>query len=240
MIAALQGTKGRSASASSITAGAITTSLGSILLAVFAWDTGTFTDVLDSKNNPWIPLGTEITFGTSGRVRAYFSPLATVGASHTITATQTGTSSMTILVLEVAGAIASFSSFDQNANAHDATSPFASGLTALTAVANELIVGMLIGGSSSNPATHAIDGSSTPASGWAITAAAEETNAVSFYSGAIASVRVTATGQYQGAWTETGSGEGQVWTATFKEAAGSFDASLFPIQKLRDAYLGAH
>lgn len=217
-IAVSQGAKGRAAGVGNIASGAITTAAGSTLVTVFVWDTGTFSSLVDSKSNSWTQIGTELTFGTSGRARAYFSALTSTGASHTVTITQSSTSSMAIFVIEVTGEAAS--PFDKSANVVDATSPFASGLTAATTQAAELITGLFIGNSGSNPATHAISATSTPTAGWAITVAAEETNGASFYTGAIASVVVAATAQYQSAWTETGASSGAVWTATFLEAAG--------------------
>jgi hypothetical protein len=172
---------------------------------------------------------TEITFGTNGKARAYFSVLTTTGASHTVTAAQNNTSAMSIFVVEMTGETAT--PFDKSANVKDTASPFGSGVTATTTQANELIVGLLIGQTGSNPGTHAIDSSSTPTSGWSITAAAEELDGTSFFTGAIASVRVTATGAYQGVWTESGSAEGEVFTATFKEAAAGSAANriFFPM-----------
>jgi hypothetical protein len=224
-IAVSQGAKGRSGSTSSQATGAITTASGSTLATIFVWSSGTFSSIVDSKSNSWTQIGTEITFGTSGKARAYFSVLTSTGASHTVTAAQTGTSAMSIFVVEITGESAT--PFDKSANVKDTSSPFGSGVTATTTQANELIVGLLIGQTGSNPGTHALDSSSTPTSGWSITSAAEELDGTSFFTGAIASVRVTATGAYQGVWTESGSAEGEVFTATFKEAAaGAATASL--------------
>ena len=219
-ISVIQGTKGRTGSANNIASTGITTSSGSALVAVMVWDTGTFSSLVDSKSNSWTQIGTELTFGTSGRARAYYSELSSVGASHTVTITQTGTSAMSIFVIEVGGGTIPGIA-DKNAQNSDATSPWGSGVTATTTQANELVTGLFIGNSGSNPATHAINAASTPTSGWSITAAAEETNGASFYTGGIASVRVTATGTYEGQWTETGSAANCcVRTATFNESAG--------------------
>lgn len=220
-ISVLQGTKGRTASAGSIASSGITTSAGSALVALAIWDTGTFSSLVDSKSNSWTQIGAEITdfsgLGSTSRARLYSSELSTVGASHTVTVAQTGTSAMTILVVEVAGGTIP-GIFDKQAGARDTTSPYAGGATATTAQAIELLIGAFAGISGSNPATHAVHSSSTPTSGWSITAAAEETNGASFYTGAMANQRVTSTGAYQCAWTETGGGGSGPWTATFKEA----------------------
>jgi hypothetical protein len=222
----IQGTKGRSASTSSQASTGITTSSGSGFIVLALWSGGAFSSLVDSKSNTWNLIGSEISFaGASGHARAYYSELdaAKVGASHTVTISQGGTGAMSIFVIEVGGGTIP-SIFDKQASTTDSTSPYASGATASTTQAIELIVGALGGNSGSNPATHAIDSSSTPTSGWAITSAAEETNGTSFWSGGLASVRVTSTGTYNGAWTESGaSSDLAIFTATFKEAAAGGD-----------------
>lgn len=227
----IQGTKGRNTGVGSIASTAITTSAGSALIAAAIWDTGTFSSIVDSKSNTWTQIGLELTGlgGGSNRARIYYSELdaAKVGASHTVTVAQTSTSAMTLVVIEVGGGTIP-GIFDKQAGKTDNLSPFASGATVTTTQAIELIVSALFGTSGSNPATHALAASSTPTSGWAVTAAAEETNGVSFYTGGLANVRVTSTGTYEGSWTETGGADSAVWTATFKEgvaAAASADPS---------------
>jgi hypothetical protein len=223
-ISVIQGTKGRNTGVGSIASTGITTTLGSALVAVMVWDTGTFSSIADSKTNTWTQIGSEITdltgLSSSSRARLYYSELAAgkVGASHTVTITQSGTSAMTILVVEVGGGTIP-GIFDKQAGTRDTTSPYTSGATAATTQAIELLIGAFFGTSGSNPATHAVDSSSTPTSGWSITAAAEETNGASFYTGAMSNQRVTSTGTYACAWTETGASGSAPWTATFKEAA---------------------
>jgi hypothetical protein len=231
-IRVLQGTKGRTGGATSQSTSAITTSAGSVLAAAAITDTGTFsgTPIDDSKGNSWAQINTEITnFGTTGgsqRMRLYYSELAFFGASHTVTMHVSASAPCTLLVVEIADCLVP-GVFDKTAqgNVHAvAPGPFATAATPLTAAQIELILGAYFGVSSANPATHAVSGA-TPPAGWTVHAGAEETDGTVFYTGCLASVRVTQSNAYVASFTELGNADAGIYVATFKENPELFAAA---------------
>jgi hypothetical protein len=228
----LQGTKGRTSGATSISTSAITTSAGSVLAAAAITDTGTFsgTPIDDSKGNSWAQINTEITnFGSTGgsqRMRLYYSELAFFGASHTVAAHFSASGPGTLLVVEIADGMVP-GVFDQTAqgNVHAvAPGPFATAAAPLTTAQIELILGAYFGISSANPATHAVSGA-TPSAGWTVHAGAEETDGTVFYTGCLASARVTQANAYVASFTEVGNTDAGIYVATFKENPELFAAA---------------
>lgn len=226
--AVLQATKGRTASATSISSSAITTSAGSVLAACAVCDTGTFSGtppISDNKGNSWTQIDVEISnFGTTGgsqRMRLYFSELTTVGAGHTVTSSYSAAVPSTLLVVEIGGLASG--SFDKSnkGNVHAAApGPFATAATPATTQLIELVLGAMFGISGANPASHAVSGA-TPSAGWTVHSGAEETDGTQFYTGCMGSVRVTNTGTYVASFTETGDTDAGVYVATFKESGAS-------------------
>jgi hypothetical protein len=208
--------KGRSASSSSQgTLGVSTSASGSTFVVAAIWDTGTFSSITDSKSNVYTQIGTEVTFGSfPTRARVYYKENGVGGASHIATFNTSSASAITVLFLEITGALTS-GSLDQSGGVNDASSPFTltAGLT--TAQAAEALVTFLGCNSGSNPATHAETGlgSST------IQTAAEETDGTSFYTAALATAIKAATAAFNPSWTESGGTNSAVFLATFKEAA---------------------
>lgn len=139
------------------------------------------------------------------------------GASHVVSCGITGgPAAVTGLFLEMLDAGAR----DKENGVEDDASPFTSPSVS-TVLPVELLIGMLAGNSSSNPATHAIS-SASPASGWTIQSAADETNGASFWTGCLATQLVGVTGAYNSGFTETGSGSPAniaAFITTYKRAA---------------------
>ena len=213
--------KGRTSSATSVATTGVTTTTGSAFLAIVGMGgTQTFSSISDTINgsasgNTWTQIGSEVTFPTD-RCRAYYVQNGNGGANHVVTVTVSGAVAITVLLVELTGVLTA-SVLDGSSLVADAASPFTSGNVATTQ-ADEILVAGIIGASGSNPATHAIS-SASPASGWTIQTSAEETNGASFFTGAIATQTVSATGTYNGGFTESGASNAAVLLAAFKLAA---------------------
>lgn len=210
------------ASATAATAAVNTRPSGSILLCLFCWaNTANFTSIADTINgaasgNTWTQIGTEVAnAGSNLKARAYYVENASGGNTHVVTVTVSASvSGITALLIELTG-MATASALDGSSFVDDTSSPYLSGNVVTTVNACQLIGGMM-GGSNSNPATHAIS-SASPTSGWTIQTGAEETNGASFFTGCLASVDVSSTGTYNSGFTQSGGVGAAVLLAVFKE-----------------------
>lgn len=210
------------------TSNAVTTTggSGSVFLVFCMWSDASganFGTISDSKGNDanYVLVGSEVT-GNGIHSRLYKCEGGTGGASHTFTFTNsggTGAKYLGIAVVELTGCATS-SAVDRNAQVQDTSSPFASGATATTTAANEMLVGFGGGDSGSNPATHAVNSASNPTSGWTIQTGAEATAGDTDAVFVTATQRVTSTGDYSFAFTESGATNGNSHIVTVKEAGG--------------------
>ncbi len=209
------------------TSNAVTTTggSGSVFLVFCMWDDASganFGTISDSKTNTYTIVGSEVT-GNSIHSRVYKCEGGTGGSSHTFTYTNsggTGSKYLGIAVVELTGCATS-SAVDKNAQIQDTSSPFSSGATATTTAANEMLVGFGGGDSGSNPSTHAVNSASNPTSGWTIQTSAEATAGDTDAVFVTATQRVTSTGDYSFAFTESGATNGNAHIVTVKEAGGA-------------------
>lgn len=221
-IAAGVSSKGTTTGASSATTTGVSTSAsGSTIYLAARWrDSATFTSISDNKGNTYTQIGTEVDEGTSSgtRFRRYYCENATGGAGHTATINISASTEITLLFLEITGGLTS-GILDKSAQADDATSPYASGSTATTAQANELLVGFGGADTGSNPGTHTASGSTPAAGSW--TQQVTEDDGSTLWPASLWTAVVTATGAYEWSFTESGAtGHGVAIIDTFKETAG--------------------
>jgi hypothetical protein len=223
-VAVGQKSKGTTAGATTVsTTGVNTSASGSVLVAlVGVGNAATFTSIADTINgaasgNTWNQIGAEVAVNAFGYARAYYVQNANGGTNHVVTVTVSASVSMSLLLVELTG-VQTSSVLDGSSFVLDSSSPFTSGGVSTTYDVDAL-VGGLIGGSGSNPATHAISGAA-PSSGWTIQTAAEELDGTQFWAGALATVDVSSTGTYNSGFTESGASEAVVLLAAFKLAAG--------------------
>jgi hypothetical protein len=210
--------------ATSATTGTVTTTAGStVVLAVVCQFAATFTSIGDNKSNTYTLIGSQQSdAGNNFWGRLYYCSNISGGAGHTFNVVVSASVAITLLVVEITGAATA--AFDKTAQQVDTASAFTSTATATTTQAAEMLIGFVAGDSGSNPATHAISGA-TPAGGWTIQAAAEETNGVNDLVGCLATNIVASTGAYESGFTESGATLGLTWIATFKETASDVLAS---------------
>lgn len=220
--------KGTTTGATNVTTtGVATQASGStIVLAVVTRSSGggTFVSIADNKGNTYTIIGSQLaTSSNAAWGRLYRCENAAGGSGHTATVTVSSSQEITLMFLEITGAAAA--SFDLTAQQADNASPFTSGATGTTNQAAELLVGFLAGTSGSNPATHAVSGSTPAAGSW--TVQVTETDGSTLWTGCLATAVVAATGAYTAGFTESGNTtDSAVWIATFKEAAGGGGATL--------------
>lgn len=217
-IAVGQSSKGGTAGATSIaTAGVATTASGSIITGCMHFQ-GTFSNFVDNKSNtPYVQVGSEITVDTANasKLRAYHFPNAAGGAGHTVTASTTTSQPITVAMIEITGG-ATASVVASSNQAQDTASPYGNLVSITPAAGNYLLVAYFGGNSGSNPATHA------ESQGFTIVSNTNETNGATLWTLCIATKSVTADGvtAYTAQFTETGSSQGGVILAAFKELAG--------------------
>lgn len=197
---------------------------GSVFLAFVAFYSSDGTNDLasfaDSKTNSWVQVGSTSN-GSSQFGLVYKCEGGTGGSGHTCTATFNNNANVIyggVAFVELTGCATS-SAVDQPQQAADASSPFASGATSTTTQAIEMLVGFGGGDSGSTPTTHAVDSSSSPTSGWTIQTNAEATSGT-IYCFVTATQRVTSTGAYSFAFTQSGAAAGISHIVTVKEASG--------------------
>lgn len=201
--------KATASGTTAVTTGVTTTS-GSTIVLFAHWGSEVFSSIADSKGNTWTIIGAELN-ASSHKSRAYYCANVTGGASHTFTLTLSTSGAPTIYMCEFTGA-ATTSPIDQSGSGNDTSSPYTTtGLT--TTQANEALITFAGGNSGSNPATHAESGLGSS------TIQENITNGSSFWTGAIATKIVSATGTYTPSWTESGASSMHVYLVTVKEAA---------------------
>lgn len=208
---------GTGGATSATTTGVATSASGSIIVGCMHFQ-GTFSNFVDNKSNtPYVQVGTEITVDTtnSSKLRAYHFPNASGGSGHTVTGSTTTSQPITVAMAEITGGATSSVVASSN-QAQDTASPYGNAVSITPAAGNYLLVAFFGGNSGSNPATHA------ESQGFTILANTNETNGASLWTICIAHKSVTADGStaYTAQFTETGSSQGGVILAAFKELAG--------------------
>jgi hypothetical protein len=170
----------------------------------------------DNKGNTYVQTGTTLNNGFAQALQ-FRCENGTGGSSHQITVSTSSSVEIVAMFMEVTGAASA--SLDKTAQANPTASPFKSGATATTAQANELLVGFFCGDSGSNPATHAVSGSTPAAGSWTIQV--DETDGSTLWPACLATAIVSATGAYEAGFTETGSSTtgSPTFISTFKESA---------------------
>ena len=217
-IAVGQSQKGGTGGATSAATTAVNTAAsGSIITGCMHFQ-GTFSNFVDNKSNtPYVQVGSEITVDTTNasKLRAYHFPNAAGGTGHTVTASTTTSQAITVAMIEITGGATSSVVASSN-QAQDTASPYGNAVSITPAAGNYLLVAYFGGNSGSNPATHA------ESQGFSIVANTNETNGASLWTICIATKSVTADGvtAYTAQFTETGSSQGGVILAAFKELAG--------------------
>lgn len=212
-IAVGQTSKGRNASSATVATAAVAVSSGSTLVVGVVFTVGTFTSLADNAGNTYTLTSVERdpTNGGSAHARMYRCENCIGNAALVTTLTVSGATAVEILLVELTGAQAS--SFDQTNSNSDTASPYTSPSITTTSVANQMLVSLIFGDSGSNPATHA------ESTGFTVQSGAEETNGASFWTGCIATRRITAIASYNSSFTESGATAAAVFIASFKEAA---------------------
>ena len=199
-----------------------TSASGSSFLAVVVFDSGsTLTGVADSKSNAYSQIGSTIA-GGGVSIALYKSENGTGGASHTCTATFTGTPSGTVYFIELTGCSATPTDTGSFASVADTTDPYTV-TTGTFAQANNIVIA--VGGSSSgtNPNNW------TPNTG---TLVSSEVNGSLFWTSGVSKQYITATTAITPSFSAL---SGQVIVAVgFKEAsAGGSPATYQPLQYQR-------
>lgn len=228
-IAAANATKGRIASGvtNTVTTTSVNTSATGSTFFLFMQFEGssTFSSISDNKGNTYTQIGTELTANSGAKSRTYYCQNGTGGSGHTFTATTATNVAITLHAIEITGGktTAILNPTPPAAN-DDTASPFTSG--SITTVQADALLVSCIGASNtgSNPATHA------ESTGFTIQSGADETDASQYWSGAIATKVLTATGTYSSSFTETGATTAAVWIAAFEAAAGGGGGSPGPIE----------
>jgi hypothetical protein len=198
-----------------VTAGVTTQASGSVFF-VTACTTGTYavTPITDSKSNTYSVIQSwTTTWGTTKCVRAQVTN-GTGGASHTFTATTTGSAISGIWALEITGALTA-SAIDQSNKGNDAATPFDSPNTGTLGQAAEILIGFASDNSSSGTCTYG--------AGNSFTLLDTITNATSGITGANAWKVVAATTADHSSFTDTGCGATQMDVSidTFKQSGGA-------------------
>jgi hypothetical protein len=123
--------KQNSSAVTSITTNAITTTSGSLLVAVLVCFTNKIgtTPMSDSKGNTWVA-AVASTGTTEGYGAIFYVENCTGGASHTFTFTPTGSDFITIAVYEIAGAATSGALSNTNAASANSTTHSSGNITA--------------------------------------------------------------------------------------------------------------
>lgn len=215
--AALVGTK--TSHASSLTTGAgTTTASDSTFVIALSWDRdSSVSAVSDSKGNTYTLAGT--IESTSGHKKAlYYSANATGGASHTATATFSGSEVHgTIYLIEITGAAAD--SFDQVAtNNADAVSPYTVDLPALSQ-ADEVIITIHGSHAAGNPVTYSSSNT---------TILDQESNGSLYWTSAVSKHVVSSTDAFSPSFTGGSTGTATI-AASFKAAtSGSTEGTATP------------
>ena len=187
-------------SGTSVTTGSVTTaSTGShFVIIVSCSSSSTINTPSDSKGNTYSAVGTALTGG--GVVSQKFECInGTGGTGHTFTGTKSGGASdgLTLIALEVTGAASASPSDGHNRQADSAT-PFTSpGVT--TTNANDILIG-LISDDLAADFTRSVSGAS-PTSGWTIQQ--QENAGATYWTGAIKTQIVSATGTYNAGFDTT-------------------------------------
>ena len=210
-----QSAKGSSGSTSSLATGSVNTQAtgSTFIVGVHNTDAGALTGLSDNKGNTYTPLGDEI--GADPASRLYICEDGTGGSGHIVTATFSPAQAAVVLFLEITSA----DPLDQNAAAKiDSASPFTSNSITPTA-ATATLISYIAGDSGSNPATMA------ESTGFTI--AQQETNASSFWAGALAYREVSAIAAYSSSWTQSGAGECRVWIFNLAGAAAGVVVPVF-------------
>lgn len=213
-----QSSKGGTGSATSVsTTGVATSASGSIITGAFVFQgTASATAFDDNKSNSYTIINAEQTVDTtnSAKIRAYYKENAAGGAGHTTTSHTTTSQPQTIAMIEITGAETASSLATSNGGT-DTSSPYGNAVSITPAAGNYLLVAYFGGNSASNPATHA------ESQGFTIVANTDETNGASLWTICIATKSVTANGStaYTAQFTETGSSQGGIILAAFKELA---------------------
>lgn len=221
-----QTSKGRTGSGTSVGTTGVNTSSGSTFVVLLAFNNSTtFTSIADTINgsasgNTWTQIGTEPSI-SGGKFRAYYCQNGNGGTNHVVTVTVGAATAITALMVEVTGVVTTSVTDGTSAFTLDSSSPFTSA-NVTTANANDVLVAGVMGDSGSNPATHAIS-SASPSSGWTIQTSTEETNGASFWVGCMATQTVSATGTYNGGFTESGATNGNVLLVALKLSSAAAD-----------------
>lgn len=204
-----------SASASTVTTGAITTqATGSGIELVVNFEAAvTFTSVTDSKGNTWTQIGSEITdSGTVVKMRRYRCNNAIGGSGHTFTLTCSGANVCGIAVVEELASVGAGVALDQEGVINDTASAYDSG-SETTTIADEMLIGGFTCQGGGGTYTHTVGNS--------FTLIDEETNGTSFFPLATMYRIVTATGTYNTTTTVTTTPIAALCSLdTFREAAG--------------------
>lgn len=217
-----------------LTTSAIATTGGSgVLIGLHWYNAGgvTFTSLTSSTSESVTQVGTELLSSNFATSRLYYLPNTAGNANHTFTLTCSVSTYKNLYVVEVDTTNGAGVLLDQQARQNDDATPFVSP-NITTTIANEILYGMSVSESNSNPVTHT--------AGNSFVKQGEVTDGTTSIPGAHATRIVTATGTYQTSWTMTGSifGTSQ-WIASFSEAAagGDPEGSLLGGKLLRGGLL---
>ena len=202
------------ASATVVTTPDRTTTSGSTIVLMGTFGAQTFVSFSDDLSNTWTQVQTEL--GTSPKTRMYYSENITGGIGHNFSMTIGSAGTPSIWMVEILGAKLT-GVLDQSASQADVSSPFTSPLITTTEN-NEFFVAFIGGDSTNTPAVHT--------AGNGFTLLDEVTNGAGFWVGATAYRNNIATGDYSASFTQSGTGNGRVWIASFKSGDSAYSLPI--------------
>lgn len=196
----------------SLTTGNITTSAsGSTFVVAGASDVAPLAVPTDSKANVYLQKGTfQLAAGAAPGVYFYTCQNGTGGATHNATLTWLATDTPAFALFEITGAAAS--SLDATTQGSDSASPYTLSSGTL-AQAAEMVVCVVTGNGSSNPATAA------ESTGFTIIESKLDNSSYDMF--ALGYKVVAATTAVTPSWTVTGSARAGLSLASFKQASGT-------------------
>lgn len=203
----------QSGSATTTSGTATTQATGSAFVIFCIWDSNKdWVSIADNKlNTGFTQIQSELTFGGSGKIRAYYLENALGGAGHTFTFVVSNTGTSTILWVELLGGLTSGILDANPAATTDAATPYVTASTGTLAQANEAVVAMAANDTGNNTAF-------ANSSGYTIQQEVDDGG--SFWVTAIATKIVAATTAESCSFTRTGGGTWGLQIASFKAAAG--------------------